>query len=99
MKLHVLWGRPDKNTPIDIHEVSLPIAGLAEAIIGLRLALITDLHYGRFVGDEYTSCVIEQVNAQCPDLICLLGDMVNSSVSQIGSAPSCSPVFTPRWEY
>ena len=83
MSLEVLWGRPNKATPIDIHEVRIPIVNLARPLQGLRLAMISDLHYGHYVLDDYAGYVTELVNAESPDVVLLLGDLVNNRPDQI----------------
>ena len=82
MDWDVLWGRPDKNTPIDVHEVPIVIDDLSAGLEGLRIAAISDLHFGRYVFDEFAARVVELTNRARPDIICILGDMVNNRPMQ-----------------
>lgn len=82
MNLQSLWrdwllGRPDEHTPIDVHEVPIPILALPAGLEGLRIAVVSDLHFGRFVREAYTQHVIRLTHQQRPDLIVLPGDIIN----------------------
>ena len=82
MSWDLLWGKPSERTPIDVHELELPLADLAKGLAGARLAVVSDLHYGRFAGDAYARRVVREVMACRPDLICLLGDLINGQASE-----------------
>ena len=90
MSFEVLWGRPDGATPIDVHDVPVPIAGLAAGLDGFRLAVLSDLHFGRFVRDGYARRVVGLINAERPDAILTLGDLVSSRYSR---TESCAEVL------
>ena len=77
MNFEVQWGPPNAKTRIDIPEIPVPIVGLAPSLTGLRLAVVSDLHYGLFVWGAYAARVVRLVNAQRPDVICLPGDLIN----------------------
>jgi uncharacterized protein len=85
MSWELLWGHLDHNTPIDVHELELPLANLAQGLEGTRLAVMSDLHYGRFARDGYAARLVAELMAVRPDVICLLGDLVN------GQASECAP--------
>lgn len=53
---------------------------------GLRVALICDLHVGRVREESFTRRVVEEVNAQHPDLVVLAGDLIDGRVEQVGGA-------------
>ena len=82
----LLWGRPDGRTAVDVHEVDIPLPDWPAALDGLRLAVLSDLHYGRFVFEPYTRRLVELVNASTPDLILLPGDTVNHLSQQVQPA-------------
>jgi len=83
MSFEILWGQPNGDTPIDVHEVPIPIAGLPPALAGFRLAVISDLHYGQLVDAAYARRVVDVVNAQQPDVIVLLGDLIDRARHQL----------------
>lgn len=85
-----LWGRPDERTPVDVHELDVPLSRWPAALDGLRVAVVSDLHFGRFVEAPYARRVVELVNARRPDAVVLPGDLVNHLPSQ---ARRCMPVL------
>ncbi|WP_022655155.1 metallophosphoesterase [uncultured Desulfovibrio sp.] len=56
-------------------EVVLP--RLPEALDGLRLAQISDLHVSPLLGRDWVRAVVDRVNAQAADVVVLTGDMVD----------------------
>lgn len=61
-----------------ITRLTLPMPGLPAAFDGLTVAAVADVHAGmRRGGDAGIRALVEQVNAQEPDLIVLLGDQVH----------------------
>jgi predicted MPP superfamily phosphohydrolase len=55
------------------YEVCLP--GLPAEMDGTVLVAISDLHIGSLIGKRWLAARIDQVNAQRPDLVVLLGDL------------------------
>ena len=53
---------------------------------GLRVALISDLHVGPVREESFTRRVVEEVNAQHPDLVVLAGDLIDGRVEQVAGA-------------
>ena len=56
-------------------EVVLP--RLPEALDGLRLAQISDLHMSPLLGKDWVRAVVDRVNAQAADVVVLTGDIVD----------------------
>jgi predicted MPP superfamily phosphohydrolase len=61
---------------IEVKEESLAIAGWPEALAGLRIGLVTDLHRSATVSHELIAGAVRDVMARAPDLIVLGGDYV-----------------------
>lgn len=53
---------------------------------GLRVALISDLHVGPVREESFTRRVVDEVNAQRPDLVVLAGDLIDGRVEQVAGA-------------
>ena len=68
-------------TPVTVTDRDLP----AE-FDGLRVALVTDLHVGPVRDAGFTRRVVEQVNAQRPDVVVLAGDLIDGRVAQVSDA-------------
>ncbi|MCC6145809.1 MAG: metallophosphoesterase [Candidatus Hydrogenedentes bacterium] len=62
-----------------IREYTVPVSGLPQALDGLRIAHISDTHYGPFVSLAFLRSVVAQANALHPDLIVLTGDYVHKT--------------------
>lgn len=66
-------------TALDAHEVVLPIADLPGAWHNLRIAHLTDLHFGNRPGLDYFRHVIDVTNSLKPDIAVLTGDYSSGS--------------------
>ena len=64
--------------PEMIHH-QLPLKNLPDSLVGLRVALLSDLHRGPVISREYLESVVSQVNALKPDLVLMPGDFVSRS--------------------
>jgi len=58
---------------IEEYEVNLP--GLPEAMDGTVLVAVSDMHLGSQIGERWLAARIDQINAQQPDIVVLLGDI------------------------
>ena len=68
-------------TPVTVTSPELP-----EGFDGLRVALVTDLHLGPVRDASFAQRVVEEVNAQRPDVVVLGGDLVDGKVTQVADA-------------
>jgi uncharacterized protein len=73
-----LWQEPRSDR---VRERELELPRWPQALDGLRVALVSDLHAGApHVGEERIAGLVEAVNARRPDLVALLGDFVDPKV-------------------
>ena len=56
---------------------AFPVSGLPEALRGLRIGLLTDLHRSQTVSHELVTAAVDMLMAEKPDLIFLGGDYVS----------------------
>jgi hypothetical protein len=68
-----LFGRHD----YEINEVPVPIPGLSPHLEGYRIAQLSDVHFGVYVGDPELRSAVELVRRARPDLVVLTGDLVD----------------------
>lgn len=68
-----LFGRHD----YEINVVPVPIPGLSPRLDGYRIAQISDIHFGVFVGDPELASAVELIRSARPDLIVLTGDLLD----------------------
>lgn len=74
----VMWyGLVFEPDWIEVTRVKVRVASLPRAFVGLRLAHITDLHFGWFVGAAEARAAVEAVLALRPDLVAITGDLVS----------------------
>nr|WP_064569835.1 metallophosphoesterase [Gordonia sp. LAM0048] len=78
-----LYGVTEAATPRVIQQtVTLP--RLPAEFDGTRVAVISDLHLGPARGAGFTQKVVDLVNEQNPDLIVVLGDLADGTISHVG---------------
>jgi uncharacterized protein len=61
---------------LEVTHAAMPISGLPEALRGLRLGILTDIHRSQIVSHELVAAAVRAVMAEKPDLIVLGGDYV-----------------------
>jgi len=88
-----LWVEPRW---LRVRRLRLPLRGLPPALVGLKVAHLTDLHLGRFTSAGYLSGVIERCNTLRPDLVLLTGDFVHGSPCFIPGAARIVGGLEPR---
>jgi len=62
---------------VELTRKAFPVAGLPEALRGLRLGIITDVHRSQTVSHEMVTAAVDMLMAEQPDLILLGGDYVS----------------------
>lgn len=77
------YGLFEASRP-QISEQHVAVSGLPEQFDGMRIALITDLHVGPARGAAFTRKVVDETNAQKPDLIILGGDLADGTIEHVG---------------
>jgi predicted MPP superfamily phosphohydrolase len=68
-----------------VRNVTITIQGLPSTAVGMRIALVSDLHLGSISTGDFCRAVVDLVNAQEPDLVLLIGDLTDGSVAQLGA--------------
>lgn len=62
-----------------VREVELAVRHLPPELDGLRLAHLSDLHISRTFSRTWTEELVRRVNAACPDMVLLTGDIMDGS--------------------
>jgi predicted MPP superfamily phosphohydrolase len=68
---------------VAIRSVRVPLRRLSAGMSGFRVVQLTDLHIGPTIGREWLLAIVEQVNAQSPDMVVITGDLVDGSVEAL----------------
>ncbi|MEU8137663.1 metallophosphoesterase [Streptodolium elevatio] len=69
-----------------VKRVTVPLAKLPRAAHGFRIAVVSDIHLGPILGRGHAQRVVDAVNSTNPDLITVVGDLVDGSVDNLRSA-------------
>lgn len=75
--LIVTNGVLDTTYDTRVHEVDVPIAKLPDALDGLHIVQLSDVHAGSFHSSDPMNRAAEIVNTLKPDLLVFTGDFVN----------------------
>ncbi|GAA3898714.1 metallophosphoesterase [Streptomyces gulbargensis] len=69
-----------------VKRVTVPLAKVPRAAHGYRIAVVSDIHLGPILGRAHTQRIVDAVNSAQPDLIAVVGDLVDGTVENLGSA-------------
>ncbi|WP_420717904.1 metallophosphoesterase [Streptomyces sp. H34-S4] len=69
-----------------VKRVQVPLAKLPRAAHGFRIAVVSDIHLGPILGRAHTMRIVDTINRTQPDLIAVVGDLVDGSVEDLGPA-------------
>ncbi|MEV5834675.1 metallophosphoesterase [Nocardia sp. NPDC052112] len=69
-----------------VKQLTVPLANLPRAAHGFRIAVVSDIHLGPILGRGFAERVVETINGTQPDLIAVVGDLVDGSVEHLRSA-------------
>ncbi|GLW71157.1 membrane protein [Kitasatospora phosalacinea] len=69
-----------------LKHVTVPLAKLPRAAHGYRIAVVSDIHLGPILGRSHTRRIVDTINAVQPDLITVVGDLVDGTVPELGPA-------------
>ena len=69
-----------------LKHVTVPLAKLPRAAHGYRIAVVSDVHLGPILGRGHTQRIVDTINSAQPDLVAVVGDLVDGSVAELGHA-------------
>ncbi|HEY7188115.1 MAG TPA: metallophosphoesterase [Vicinamibacterales bacterium] len=70
------YGIADERHRVGVTEAALPVSGLPEALDGVRIALLTDVHHSHLVPADDVARAVSLAQSAHADLIVLGGDYV-----------------------
>ncbi|BAU85591.1 integral membrane protein [Streptomyces laurentii] len=79
-----------------VKRVTVPLAKLPRAAHGYRVAVVSDIHLGPILGRAHTQRIVDTINATQPDLVAVVGDLVDGSVANLGPAAEPLARLTAR---
>jgi uncharacterized protein len=72
--------------PPDILRVPVRLRRLDPAFEGFRIAVVSDIHLGPLAGRAHTARIVAMINETEPDLVAIVGDLVDGTVEELGAA-------------
>ncbi|MDN3056793.1 metallophosphoesterase [Streptomyces sp. SRF1] len=69
-----------------LKRITVPLAKLPRRAHGFRIAVVSDIHLGPILGRAHTQRIVETINRTSPDLVAVVGDLVDGSVADLGPA-------------
>ncbi|MFE6776091.1 metallophosphoesterase [Streptomyces sp. NPDC057702] len=69
-----------------VKRVTVPLAKLSRRAHGYRIAVVSDIHLGPILGRSHTQRIVETINRVNPDLVAVVGDLVDGTVADLGPA-------------
>ncbi|MCX5194864.1 metallophosphoesterase [Streptomyces sp. NBC_00249] len=69
-----------------VKRVTVPLARLPRAAHGFRIAVVSDVHLGPILGRAHTDRIVATINRTQPDLVAIVGDLVDGDVRDLGPA-------------
>ncbi|MCX2184461.1 metallophosphoesterase [Streptomyces sp. SKN60] len=69
-----------------VKRVTVPLAKLPRGAHGYRIAVVSDIHLGPILGRAHTQRIVDTINATQPDLVAVVGDLVDGTVANLGPA-------------
>ena len=85
------WGLLNGPT---VKRITVPLAKLPRRGDGFRIAVVSDIHLGPILGRSHTERIVDAVNGTQPDLIAIVGDLVDGRVADLG--PAAEPLARLR---
>ncbi|WP_111512174.1 metallophosphoesterase [Mycobacterium kyogaense] len=76
--------------PPDVLRVPVRLPRLAREFDGFRIAVVSDIHLGPLLGRRHTERIVRMINETEPDLVAVVGDLVDGTVAQLG--PAAAPL-------
>ncbi|MET8328755.1 metallophosphoesterase [Streptomyces sp. NPDC005181] len=79
-----------------VKRVTVPLAKLPRSAHGFRIAVVSDIHLGPILGRAHTQRIVDTINGTQPDLIAVVGDLVDGTVADLGPAAEPLARLTAR---
>ncbi|CAN5324064.1 metallophosphoesterase [soil metagenome] len=71
--------------PPNMLQVPVRLRRLDPAFNGFRIAVVSDIHLGPLLGRAHTERIVRMINESEPDLVAIVGDLVDGTVEELGA--------------
>ncbi|TPG33586.1 metallophosphoesterase [Mycolicibacterium hodleri] len=72
--------------PPNVIRVPVALRRLDPSFNGFRIAVVSDIHLGPLAGRAHTERIVRMINETEPDLVAIVGDLVDGTVEELGPA-------------
>jgi len=72
--------------PPNVLHVPVRLRRLDPGLSGFRIAVVSDIHLGPLAGRAHTERIVRMINETSPDLVAIVGDLVDGTVAELGPA-------------
>jgi len=72
--------------PPNVLHVPVRLRRLDPRLTGFRIAVVSDIHLGPLAGRAHTERIVRMINETSPDLVAIVGDLVDGTVAELGAA-------------
>jgi predicted MPP superfamily phosphohydrolase len=72
--------------PPNVLHVPVRLRRLDPGLSGFRIAVVSDIHLGPLAGRAHTERIVRMINETSPDLVAIVGDLVDGTVTELGPA-------------
>ncbi len=72
--------------PPDLIALPVRLRKLDPVFNGFRIAVVSDIHLGPLSGRAHTERIVRMINETAPDLVAIVGDLVDRTVEELGPA-------------
>lgn len=72
--------------PPNLLHVPVRLRRLDPGLSGFRIAVVSDIHLGPLAGRAHTERIVRMINETSPDLVAIVGDLVDGTVAELGAA-------------
>ncbi|NLU72326.1 metallophosphoesterase [Streptomyces sp. HNM0575] len=69
-----------------LKRITVPLAKLPRSAHGYRIAVVSDIHLGAVLGRSHTERIVRTINSAQPDLVAIVGDLVDGTVADLGTS-------------
>jgi len=73
-----------------LKHITVPLAKLPRSAHGYRIAVVSDIHLGAVLGRSHAQRIVDTINSAQPDLVAIVGDLVDGTVADL--APAVAPL-------
>lgn len=82
----VAVGMASALGPPDLLRLPVRLRRLDPAFNGFRIAVVSDIHLGPLAGRGHSERIVRMINQAEPDLVAIVGDLVDGTVEELGAA-------------